>query len=66
MNIPLNTLVAVSNNSTITQIVTDTLNNKLDDAEKQSFLRWLKLISEKHSLDISAERRKKNRNNLFR
>lgn len=42
--ITIRDLVAVSNNSQLTNIVANTLNEKLDDKEKRDFLDWLRLV----------------------
>ena len=37
-------LVAVSNNSPLTNMVANTLNTKLDDKEKNELLQWLQIV----------------------
>jgi len=49
MNIRLDQLVEVSNNSRITQSIDTIINNKLDDTEKHIFLEWLRLIRDKQN-----------------
>lgn len=58
MQLQLRDLINVSNNSQLTNIVFNHLNNKLDDREKRDFFEWLKIVSrEKENESRSSLRR---------
>jgi hypothetical protein len=57
MRIELHKMVAVSNNSPLTNQVNVMLNDKLSDEEKANFNRWMQLVINEHQLALNKSKR---------
>lgn len=51
-------LTEISNNSQLTNIVLNTLNEKLTDEEKINFRRWLNIVKTEQQLKINQTKNK--------
>ena len=65
MQLQLIDLTKVSLNTRVTNEVLNTLNTKLDDAEKRNFLTWLTLVRQHTQAEVQTAERKVQRRGGF-
>jgi hypothetical protein len=58
MKIQLHQLANVSNNSRLTQQLTDGLNGQLNDKTKQAFIEWLQLVKVEQKRAVQSAKKK--------